>query len=228
MAILVVCPGCRKRFEVSDQFAGKTGPCPACKTTIKIPEKGEEVVIHGPAEAPPGKTKAGRPAPKPVARKDVAFKPLAAAAIAAVAVAVAVVAILGRDYFQEYWLARAIGLMLLSPPLVIGGYSILRNDELEPYRGRSLYLRVGIVSLVYVVLWAVFGQMEARGFPSEIWQWLVAAPPLFVVGALAAFACLDLDFGSGFFLYSFYVLLTVGLRWLAGMAWIWEAGGTPG
>src|SRR3990170_650254 len=27
MSIIIVCPGCGKRFKVSDKFAGKIGPC---------------------------------------------------------------------------------------------------------------------------------------------------------------------------------------------------------
>ena len=50
MAILVVCPGCKKSFNVDDKFAGKTGPCPNCKTKITIPEKKAEVKIHAPDE----------------------------------------------------------------------------------------------------------------------------------------------------------------------------------
>ena len=41
-------------------------------------------------------------------------------------------------------------------------------------------------------------------------------PPFLVVGASAALATLDLDFGSGFFHYCFYLFATVLLRWLAG------------
>jgi hypothetical protein len=224
MAIFVVCHGCRKRFEVSDQFAGRTGPCPHCKTQIKIPEKSEEVVIHGPEEAPPGKSKTGRPAPKPVARKDTKFRPLAAVAVFAGAIGVVVVAVAARSIFQDYWIARAIGLLLISPPLVVGGYSILRNDELEPYHGRWLYLRAGIVAIAYLALWGVFGQVEGKVLTGEVWQWLIVAPPFFVIGALLGYACLDLDFGSGVFLYSFYVLVSIVLRWLAGIGWIWQTG----
>ncbi|MEC8508925.1 MAG: MJ0042-type zinc finger domain-containing protein, partial [Planctomycetota bacterium] len=35
MSIRVTCPGCHARFNVSDQFAGKSGPCPKCKKTIQ-------------------------------------------------------------------------------------------------------------------------------------------------------------------------------------------------
>ena len=30
MAITVTCPGCHKKFVVSEKFAGKSGPCKYC------------------------------------------------------------------------------------------------------------------------------------------------------------------------------------------------------
>lgn len=228
MSIFVVCPGCRKRFEVSEQFAGKTGPCPSCKAPITIPKVEDQVVVHGPAEAPPGKTKTGGAPPKPVARKDARFQPVLATIIAAATLAIVVVTFFARSMLAETtwtaWLLRAVGLLLVSPPLVIGGYAFLRDDELEPYRGTELYLRAGILALVFAALWAGFGRLENTFLTGEMWQWVFVAPPFFIVGALAALACLDLDFGSGFFLYSFYVAVTVILRWLAGLDWIWHAG----
>lgn len=231
MSLSVLCPGCRKRFEVSEQFAGKTGPCPSCKTPIKIPKLEEQVVVHGPGEAPPGKTKTGKAPPKPVSRKDARFEPVLAAAIAAAALVVMAVAFFARgilgDTTWTAWLLRAVGLLLVSPPLVIGGYAFLRDDEKEPYRGKELYVRAGILSLAYIILWAAFGWAEntvLTADPDYIWQWVFIAPPFFVVGALAALASLDLDFGSGFFLYSFYFVVTAILRWLGGLDWIWNAG----
>ena len=53
MPIRVTCSSCHARFNVSDQFAGKEGPCPKCKTMIKIPDKEEEVVIAVPDDIPP-------------------------------------------------------------------------------------------------------------------------------------------------------------------------------
>jgi hypothetical protein len=224
MSIFVVCPGCRKRFEVSEQFAGRTGPCPSCKTQLTIPKAEEQVVVHGPAQAPPGKTRTGAAAPKPVARTEARFQPITAVAIGAGALVVSVVTLAARGVLQEYWLLRAVGLLLVSPPLVLGGYAFLRDDEREPYRGRELYVRAGILATVFAALWAGFGRVESTFLTGEMWQWLFVAPPLFVVGALAALACLDFDFGSGFFLYSFYVAATVLLRWLAGLGWVWNAG----
>ena len=48
MAIQVICPGCMRRFEVADRFAGKKGPCPRCGHIIEIPK--EQVVVHAPDE----------------------------------------------------------------------------------------------------------------------------------------------------------------------------------
>ncbi len=229
MSIFVVCPGCRKRFEVSEQFAGKTGPCPSCKTKIKIPKLEEQVVVHGPTEPPPGKTQTGHAPPKPVARKDTQFRPVVAVVIGAIVVVVAIATfaargILGDDNWSS-WALRGVGLLLVSPPLVFGGYTFLRDDELEPFRGKELYLRCAILAMAYMVLWAGFGRLENTFLTgSDLWQWIFVAPPFFVVGALAALAALDLDFGAGFFLYSFYVAATVALRWLAGLGWIWAAG----
>ena len=46
MAIDVICTGCHKRFQVSDQYAGQKGPCPGCKTMIEIPRLEDVVVVH--------------------------------------------------------------------------------------------------------------------------------------------------------------------------------------
>ena len=39
-----------------------------------------------------------------------------------------------------------LGAFAVAPPLVWAGYSFLRDDELEPHRGKSLVLRVLICS----------------------------------------------------------------------------------
>ena len=108
---------------------------------------------------------------------------------------------------------------------MLGGYAVLRNDELEPYRGTALYLRTGICALAYAILWAVFAFLAARGvITGDLWAWLFVAPPFVVMGSLMAFATLDLDFGDAVSHYGFYLLVTVLLRRAAGMKWIWEIG----
>jgi hypothetical protein len=223
VAILVVCPGCRKRFKVSDQFAGKTGPCPNCKTQIRIPAQTEEVQVHGPAEDTRGG--AGQLTIKPIAFKETRWNPIAAIAIVVAVVVVLVVTwIAGRaELFEKSLLARALGLVLISPPLVVAGYVILRDSEdLDPYRGKALYLRAAICTLVYIILWWVYGLLADQVLTGELWVWAIFLAPFFVVGSLAAMFSLDLEFGNGFFHYCFYILLTVLLQRAGGMGWVWE------
>ena len=42
---------------------------------------------------------------------------------------------------------KGLGALVLAPPLVLAGYTFLRDDELEPYRGRELGLRVAACGL---------------------------------------------------------------------------------
>ena len=46
----VTCPGCRKSFNVKDEFAGRSGKCPACGAVLTIPEKPD----REDSGAPPG------------------------------------------------------------------------------------------------------------------------------------------------------------------------------
>jgi hypothetical protein len=231
MAILVVCPGCRKRFNVSEKFAGKTGPCPNCKTNIRIPTTAEEVKIEGAGEFESGgRSATGQLATKPIAFEETKWNPIAAASIGAAAVgALLVTWLAGRaEIFEKYFIARAAGLLLVSPPLVVAGYAFLRDSEaLEPYRGKALYLRAAICSLVYVLLWWVYGLLANQVLTGELWSWAYFAPPFFIVGSLAAMFSLDLDFGNGFFHFCFYLIVTVLLKWVGGMGWVWEVTSEP-
>lgn len=226
MPIRVTCPGCHKRFHVSEKFAGKSGPCPNCKAVIRVPTEDEEVKVETPTEfVRGGRAVTGELLTKPIARKEAKITPVMAVAVggAVLVVFLATWALGKAGFFENSLLISGAGLLLASPPLVVAGYSFLRDPEdLEPLHGMGLYIRSGICSVVYVGLWAVFGYVADYALTGELWNWLYVAPPFFVVGALAALACLDLDFGSGFFHYCFYLSVTVLLRWLAGLGWVWE------
>jgi hypothetical protein len=149
MAIPVVCPGCKKSFNVSDKFAGKQGPCPQCKTIIQVPAKGEEIVVHAPEGFGPKDTK-GRAVLKPIARKETKVSPRLTAIILGAIVVVLGVAWMFRSPTGDVpTLLLVFGALALAPPLAWAGYTFLRDDELEPFRGRELWLRVGICSAVY-------------------------------------------------------------------------------
>jgi len=221
MSILVVCNSCRTRFQVSEKFAGRSGPCPKCKAVIQIPAKKSEVTIHGGEDfATGGRDAAGQLVLKPIARKETRLDPTMAAGVAGGALVVLLITWVAGSMFQQSLVVRLAGLLLIAPPLIIGAYSFLRDDELEPYRGKALLTRTAICSLAYVGLWAVFAYVASRGgvLTDELWRWLYVAPPFFVIGALAALACFDMDFGSGFMHYTFFVLVSMLLGWVAGLS----------
>lgn len=224
MAILVVCTGCRARFQVSESFAGKSGPCPKCKAVIKIPTlKESEVKFHNVSDfARGGRNAEGKLVLKPISRAETRFSPLAIAGIATASLVVLLVDRFARNAIQASMVLRAVGLFAVTPPLVIAAYSFLRDDEREAYAGKPLYLRAAICAAVYVGLWGVYGYVAPRVLTGDIWNWFFLAPPFLVTGALVALATLDLDFGSGFFHYSFFVLVSMLLRWMAGMGWLWQ------
>jgi len=225
MAIIVVCLGCRKSFQVSDKFAGKSGPCPNCKKVIQVPTLAEQVQIHAPDEAASGKRGAGFKASiKPIDRTDSKFDPVMTTVLVAGSLIVVVAAWVGGKVGLFHYLAASVAcLLLISPPLVIGAYSVLHDAELEPYRGKSLYTRAAICSLAYAALWGLLTLMATRGVISgELWIWLFVIPPLLAAGTLAAQATLDLDFGDGAFHCGFYFVVVMLLRWVAGLNWVWN------
>jgi hypothetical protein len=219
MAINVVCPGCKSRFAVSDKFAGKTGPCPKCKQSITIPTPAaKEVVIHGPESAMP--TAPGSLPPTiPFRRIDRPVGRLTWALLAAGAVATMVAAwAIGVGWRPDpppNWILAAGG-YLVAVPCVALAYAAIRDKELEPYRGRSLAIRVAICALVYGSIWLAKGVLPADA-TAEMWQWMFLGPLFVFPGALAAFAAFDFDWGPATLHFSCYVLVTSLLRWLAGL-----------
>ena len=234
MAILVVCPGCKKSFNVDDKFAGKTGPCPKCKAKITIPEKQAEVKIHTPeAFAGGGKGASGKLALKPIARTEARIKPIMAAAIGGAVVAAVAWALMTRCFVPQpgaphtlYLALCGIGLLLVSPPLVVAAYTFLRDDELEAYRGQQLYIRAAVCGAVYMILWAVFAYVKLQlvnpDSKIDLPMWFVIAPPFFLVGAAAGKFSFDLETINGFFHYAFYVAVTMILGGIAGLGWAWQ------
>jgi hypothetical protein len=225
MSILVVCPGCRKRYQVNEKFAGKAGRCPNCKFPITVPTKSEEVVIHAPENFKSGgRGTTGKLVLKPIDRAETKFNPLVAAGIVCIAIVFFAVAFTGGKIglFQENIFVTIIGLLCISPLLTITAYSFLYDDELDPYKGKPLFIRAAICGLIYALLWAVFAYVSDTTLTGEVWNWVFIAPPFFAFGSIVAATTLDLDYANGFFHYSFYVLVTILLRWAAGMGWVWD------
>ena len=100
------------------------------------------------------------------------------------------------------------------------GYTFLRNDELEPYRGLALWLRATICGTAYAALWGGYAALRATLFDGSIEPMYLAfiVPPFVLVGALASLAALDLDFGNAAIHYGLYLLVTIVLCWIMGVA----------
>lgn len=214
MPISVLCPSCKARFQVSDKFAGKQGPCPKCKAPITIPKVEEEVQIHAPeAFAGGGKTSTGESTLKPIARKETRLQLIPTIIAVCAALAVIAIAAVAGDLFKNIYL-RSLALLAVSIPLTVAGYSFLRADELEPHRGLWLWVRGALCGLGYSLLWLGFSfiPLDLR---TSSWSYFLIAPLFLSLGAGIAFACFDLDFGNGFLLCCFYTAGTLGLAWLA-------------
>ncbi len=136
MSITVTCPGCHKKFVVSEKFAGKSGPCKYCKTIIKIPDEvpaAEKVVIHGGESfSSGGKNAQGKLVLKPLGRSEKKFSAVHAVIIT-VGVLGAVIAayILGKVInLNENWLIASAGLCVVTPLIVGGLYPLVKKDEM--------------------------------------------------------------------------------------------------
>jgi hypothetical protein len=225
MSILVVCHGCKKSFQVSEKFAGKKGPCPKCKAIITIPDTTQEVKVHDPAAFGGARSTTGQLVLEPIARKQWKVKPWMGAAVGGAAVGTMVVAwiagkLVAGSTIGQYSLAT-VGLLLLSPVLAVTAYTFLRDDELDPYRGIQLYIRAAACAATYIVLWGFYVYIRNTVEPDEIWHWFLIASPVLVLGTVAAWLSFDLEPGSGFFHYGFYLLVTTLLGWIAGLGWAW-------
>ncbi len=223
MAITVVCVKCRSRFSVNEKFAGQTGPCPKCKAPIRVPTKTEEVKVHGGEQfVSGGRNATGQLVLKPIARTETRVEPVHAVAIAGAAISVIVVTWIGGDILARSTPACALGLLLISPPLALAAYTFLRDDEKEPYRGKELLIRASICAGGYIVMWGTFSYLAGTLLTGDLWQWLFVVPPFLAIGGAMPTLSLDLDYGDGVFHYTFYMLATLGLRWVAGMPWPWS------
>lgn len=227
MAIDITCPGCKTRFQVSEKFAGKQGPCPKCKTVIKIPELKDQVVIHSPELEGPKDSK-GQLVLKPILRKETRLSAVQIVAIIGGVVVVLLVSLFLRISYakvpdHEFPLGILIGgAILLAPLLSFAGYTFLRDNELEPYRGIELILRLIPCAIVYPGLWGlfwlVFGYLD---FTPQVWHYGVAIPILVAIGAFAAHLSLDLEPVQAAFHCGMYLTATVVLRLIVGLPAAW-------
>lgn len=220
MPIDVTCPGCHTRFKVSDKFAGQEGPCPKCKAKIRVPDLNEQVVVHAPESFGP-KTKSGEAVLKPISRKETKVGGKTWGLIAAGIVVILAGAWWLRDPEgnQPWWLL-GIGSLVVALPVVRTGYAFLRDDELDPYRGADLWVRVAVVSALYAATWAAVTWLPPLAGYDESLDLLggtIVVGLALAFGTAVSYFALDLDVGPAFFHYAYYLGVTVCLRLLMAL-----------
>jgi hypothetical protein len=230
MAIDVTCPGCKTRFQVSEKFAGKQGPCPKCKYVIKIPELKDQVVIHTPeAEGP--KDSKGQLVLKPLARRETRLSAVQIVGILGGVIVVLLVALFLRIMYGKSPATfplpiLAAGSVLLAPLLSFAGYTFLRDSELEPYRGIELLLRLIPCTIVYPGLWGlfwfVFTYLGYQNSQLELLHYGLTIPLAVLIGAFTAHLSLDLDPAPAAFHCAMYLGATVILRVIMNLPAAWN------
>ena len=224
MSIQVTCPGCLKRFQVNDKFAGKTGPCPSCSKPIKIPAKSDEVVIHAPEGAGPKDSK-GRPVFKPIRREEVKLSLpviLGASMMTILCLLIALIVRFTNDEPPTPLLV--LGTIFLAPPLVFAGYWFLRDDELEGYTGRELWIRTAACSVVFMITWGVYAMLPMYLFEyqslAEITglELALLIPVMIAIGTAASVLAMELEVGQAALHYLLYLSITLILAVIMGTA----------
>lgn len=223
MAIDVTCPGCQKRFNVSDKFAGQKGPCPHCKTVMEIPKLEDQVVIHAPEFEGPKDAK-GRSVLKTAKRKDAKFNPILAASVGGVALLVLLGALLLRGQEEKSLWLLGLGAVVIGPLVAWAAYPMMRDPDLEPYQGGALWLRAAICGLAFAAGWGVYcwvGYFLGGGdWPIQelgIVQTLVASLFAVAVGGIAVFASYDFEPLNAASVCIAYFAITILLRLLMGL-----------
>ena len=160
---------------------------------------------------------------KPIAHRDMKWRAGAAAAIAGGSLAVLLLCYAAQGILANSVWLRGIGLLLVSPragdgrlrlPLRRRDWSRIEASRFTSARGSSP--RSSPLSGACMVTW------PARAWPASYGPGSSCPSPSCSSGPWPPMACLDLDFGNGFFLYCFYLMVTMLLGWAAGIGWPWQ------
>lgn len=222
MKIAVTCPGCLSRFEVSEKFAGKTGPCPKCKKEITVPALSEQVVVHAPETEGPKDAK-GTPVLKPIRRVDVKFSWPIAALVGGVSLVLLFTAIGIRFSFAEPpTVLLALTSIALGPLLAYAGYFFLNESELQGYTGKEAWVRSAACGGIYAITWGLYWLIPKyllEAFSMAEYSLVTASVMLLVmmvIGSIAAVLLLELENLAGVMHYMLYLAVTLLLTIVAG------------
>ncbi len=221
MAIRVTCASCHTRFNVSEKFAGKEGPCPKCKTKIKIPSASEKVKIHAPEITGPKNVK-GESVLKPIERTETVLTGIHITIIASLIVAFLVCAVVLNFMFPDksgfpsvlLWISAIV----IGPPITYGAYTFLRDQELGSFLGKELWYRVAIASVLYALLWFAM-PLGSYAFSDnyETGSWILALVIMLGGGGAIGMLAFDFDYIIGLVHYGLYLGICLIGRFLAGI-----------
>jgi len=215
------------RFDVSDKFAGKEGPCPKCKKVILVPGKEAEVVIHAPDNFGP-KDQSGRAVLKPIFRKQSKVTPLSLTIIGVTIVGLLLGALIFRLAFSKdglpgtstdivIQLIVALGSIAVAVPVAFGGYSFLRDQDKGAFSGKELWIRVAICSLSYGLLWASMWVSSYAFTGFNAGAWLSGMIFMLAMGAVFFMYIFEIDYLLSLVHFGLYFAFCLLLRFLAGL-----------
>lgn len=213
---------------MGDEHAGKSGACPKCKGPIEIPKTEDEVVIHAPEMEAGAVDSKGRSVLKPLKRKEAKLQlNTTLIVVGACLLSVAVAFLAGRSELSDdaQWWTLAVGAALLGPPLAYAGYSFLRDDELDAYRGLDVVLRSVGCGLAFAVTWGLYVYLASQIFGDDAFREdglsFVQMGGLLIgmtgIGALASLVAFDLDFVTGALNFALYLGVCIILRLVMGL-----------
>lgn len=229
MSLHVICPGCLKRFQVGERFAGMKGPCPKCGTLIEIPT--ESVKFQDSDNSQPEIIKKPDVA-RVIPRLHLEFcsvwiKRYALGVLGVLLLTFLLACIPMYDVLRS--LIGILGLCLIAFPLVLFGYQTMRDRELIfAFTGEELYLRAGIVAAGYVILWLILEHLlvAIRGGDVFVsWFYFVACAGLATSLTVLTLAMRAQNAFLHYCLFGFSVILC---RFLFGLGWFWESGKLTG
>jgi hypothetical protein len=224
MPIQVTCPKCLTRFQVNEKFAGKSGPCPKCKSIIKVPTLAERVVIEAPEDVG-SKDATGRPVIRPIEFREtkVTNKAIAIGVVSVVGALAA--SLVGRFAFPEKVPAILVAVFALgmAVPLAWAGYTFLRDQELEGFDGGELWGRILGCAVGLAVLWGLYWWLPAYvmdvssitkiDFVPAMGCWI----GLMFLGGLISMIAFDFEYIIGLVHCAVYFVATLTMALIAGI-----------
>lgn len=210
------------RFDVSEKFAGKEGPCPKCKKIITIPTLEESVVVHAPEHSGP-KDSTGQSVLKPISRKETVLSRLHITLIIAAIALFLGAAIMARGMYPDketfpVWLL-GVGAGLIALPIAFAGYTFLRNQEAAPFRGQNLWSRLAISGATYAALWMLMPLMS-YAFPGNQIGAIIALVGMIAAGGAIGMLVMDFDYMFGVLHYGMYLGICMIGRLIVGLGWL--------